>query len=107
MAAPLYVQQPVVMARGPINDGFCITSLVCGIVALVLCYGGIILGIIGVVFGILGVKRVNESGGMKTGRGMGIAGAICGGIALALWVTLIIIAIVASNDSGSSYYYSS
>ena len=79
----------------------------CGIVALVLCYGGIILGIIGVVFGILGVKRVNESGGMKTGRGMGIAGAICGGIALALWVTLIIIAIVASNDSGSSYYYSS
>lgn len=102
---PLYVQQPAVSARGPINDGFCITGLVCGIVALVVCYPGIILGVLGLVFGILGIKRVDRSGGTRTGRGMGLAGAICGGIAVALWVTLFVVAILASNNSGSDYYY--
>lgn len=59
------------------KKGFCIASLVLGIVALVffcLWYISIPCGILAIIFGILGIKTVN--------KGMAIAGLITGCIGL-------------------------
>jgi hypothetical protein len=78
---------------GPKNDGMSIAALVCGISGLMLigCGVGLIPAILGVVFGILGIKKVDASGGAIKGRGMALAGAICGAVAVGLlliWLAL-------------------
>ncbi|MSW33222.1 MAG: DUF4190 domain-containing protein, partial [Actinobacteria bacterium] len=79
------------------NDGMSIAGLVCGIsglATLVLCGIGLIPAILGVVFGLIGMKKIDASGGALKGRGMALAGAICGGVAIGLFVLYIIIVII-------------
>ena len=94
---PAPQQQPVNYAPvGPKNDGMSIAGLVCGISGLTLigCGIGLIPAILGVVFGILGIKKVDASGGAIKGRGMALAGAICGAVAIGLFVLYIVIVII-------------
>ena len=99
---PTAASQPTVVYAqvGPKNDGMAISGLVCGIVGLVLtlCWVGVILGILGVVFGVLGVKKVDASNGTLQGRGMGLAGAICGAVSIAIFLVMIVIAIASSSN---------
>jgi len=82
-----------------------IAGMVCGIAAIPLllaCGAGIVLGVLGVVFGLIAMRRIRDSGGALTGRGMALAGAICGGVALAIFLIYIVVAIiVAASNSGS------
>jgi hypothetical protein len=84
-------QQPV--------SGMAIGALVCGILGLVFIFPGCcciffmplsgILGLVGVILGIFGMQECNRTG--KGGKGMAMAGLICGGVALglmALWFVL-------------------
>jgi len=84
-------------------EDLAIAGLVCGITGLVtlIAWGlGVILGILGVVFGIIAIRRVDASGGALKGRGMALAGAICGGVAIALsFLWLVIILVSASSSS--------
>ena len=92
-APPAYYPQ----ATGPKNDGMSIAGLVCGIsglATLVLCGIGLIPAILGVVFGLIGMKKIDASGGALKGRGMALAGAICGGVAIGLFVLYIVIVII-------------
>jgi hypothetical protein len=80
-----------------------IAALVCGIVAIPMYCGiGLILGVLGLVFGIISMRKIDRSGGTLTGRGMALAGAICGGVGLAInvlfWGWVILVAI---SDSSS------
>lgn len=70
--------------------GFAVTSMVLGIVSLVIPYGGIITAILAIIFG--AVSRSRNDGG----RGMAIAGLVCGIVALVLWV-IVIIAVAANS----------
>lgn len=91
------------------RKGFCIASLVLGIVALVLfClwYLSIPCGILAVIFGILGMKATN--------KGMAIAGLITGSIGLVISTLIIIMLFVFGFAMGVSgildevdddYYY--
>lgn len=93
------------------KKGFCIASLVLGIVALVffcLWYISIPCGILAIIFGILGIKSIN--------KGMAIAGLITGSIGLVI-STLIVIALfmfgfavgiseALDKDIGNGYYRS-
>ena len=90
-------QQPVNYAPvGPKNDGMSIAGLVCGISGLTLigCGIGLVPAILGVVFGILGIKKIDASNGTIKGRGMALAGAICGAVAIGLFVLYIVIVII-------------
>ena len=92
-APPAYYPQ----ATGPKNDGMSIAGLVCGIsglATLVLCGIGLIPAILGVVFGLIGMKKIDASGGALKGRGMALAGAICGAVAIGLFVLYVVIVII-------------
>jgi len=100
--------QPAYYApTGPKNDGMSIAALVCGIsglATLVLCGIGIVPAILGVVFGIIGKKKVEQSGGALQGRGMALAGAICGAVAIGLFLIWLLLLIIGAINSDSSSY---
>ena len=107
--APAYgAPQPAYYApAGPKNDGMSIAALVCGISAipaLFLCGIGIVPAILGVVFGVIGKKKVEQSGGALQGRGMALAGAICGAVAIGLFLIWLVLALFGVFNSDSSSY---
>lgn len=68
--------------------GFGIASMVCGIVALVLCCVGWIsipVGIVGLVLGCVAVAK------KYAGHGMAVAGIVCSVIALVLYVLALLL----------------
>ncbi len=79
------------------RKGFNITSMILGIVSMVLfCfwYVSIPCSIIAIIFSVAGRK--------DAGRGMGIAGMVLGIIAFALWIVLFILAIVGVTVLGTA-----
>lgn len=55
------------------KKGLSIAALICGILSITCCCGwGLLLGLAGIIMGIIGKK--------KGGRGMAIAGIVCGSI---------------------------
>jgi hypothetical protein len=87
---------PGAYPQAPGNDGLAVAALVCGIAAiptLVICFLGAVLAVLALVFGPISMGRIKRSGGVLQGRGMALAGMICGGVALglvALYILLII-----------------
>ena len=79
---------------GPQNDAYAITALSTGVLAIVLECGisfvGIILGIVATVFGFLSLGRIDRSQGQLSGKGMAIAGLICGIIGIVIGVVIIL-----------------
>ncbi len=71
-------------------DGLAIASLVLG---LVWCYW--ITSILAVIFGAVALKRIADSNGWRTGRGMAIAGLVLGIVESS--VALIIVLAIASS----------
>ncbi len=90
------------------KKGFCIASMVLGIVCLVffcVWYLSIPCGILAIIFGILGIK--------STSKGMAIAGLITGSIGLVVSILIVIFIIIFGmavgfsevfDDYDSSYY---
>lgn len=86
-ASPYPIQQAA--------SGVSIASLVCGIIGVVIGwipivgFIGLVLAIVAVATGIMGLQRPN-------GRGMAIAGLICGAVVIFLWIGFTIFLIVAA-----------
>ena len=76
------------------TDGFAITSMVLGILAVLSCYFGIILGTIAVIFGHVSLSKMKKNPGLQ-GKGMAIAGLVCGYVGIL--VTIGFGALVYSN----------
>jgi hypothetical protein len=65
------------------SNGFCVASLVLGIIGLPA--GCIFLpAVLAIIFGIVGYNQVNQTGMERGGKGLAIAGMICGAIGC-LW----------------------
>jgi DNA-directed RNA polymerase subunit RPC12/RpoP len=83
---PFTMEGTTAQAAGTSN-GFCVASLVLGIVGLpAFCMG--ILPILAIVFGVIGVIQVGStsSSGNTGGKGLGIAGIICGALGVIIYV---------------------
>jgi hypothetical protein len=73
------------------KNGFGITALVLGIIAIVLSWsaiGGIVFGVLAIIFAILGIRRANR--GIATNKGMSISGLVTGIIGLIIGVIVAI-----------------
>jgi hypothetical protein len=68
------------------SNGFCVASLVLGIIGLPAACT-FITPLLAVIFGIIGFNQVAKTGAEGGGKGMAIAGIICGiiGCLLAIW----------------------
>ena len=74
--------------NAPRTHGLAIASMVCGILAVFpgCCCGlfGIPLSIAALIMGIVSISQINASAGQLGGKGMALAGTICGGVAVAM-----------------------
>ncbi len=111
-AAPIYNAAPVKNNKG---IGLSIAALVCGILSILCCC---VLGGLGLIFAIpaviLGIIALNKK---AAGKGMAVAGTICGGIGVVLCIVCIVMAVLGftagladledytSGTSYSSDYY--
>lgn len=84
------------------NESNAVVALIIGILSLPLsfCCGAFSLpvGIAAVVFGFLSLNKINDQPDVLDGRGMAIAGIICGGLAILLAIAMVIM-MVAFNVS--------
>jgi hypothetical protein len=73
--------------------------MICGILSLVFfCFcGGLFLGIPAVICGHLSLNQLNASGNSQQGRGMAVAGLICGYLGIAFFIIMML------GGNGSSY----
>ena len=83
----------------PVTNGLAIASIICGILSLTLfCFcGGLFLGIPAVICGHLSLNQLNAPGNSQQGRGMAIAGLICGYLGIAFLIIMML------GGNGSSY----
>lgn len=88
------------------TNGKAIAALVLGILAIIIPYIGFILGIIAIILGALSLKEIAKAS--EQGRGLAIAGLVCGIIGTALYALLILILIIGFITFGAmesnSYY---
>lgn len=67
-----------------------------GLVAGAFCVLAVLLGIAGLVEGGIGLRQVRRAAGRLTGRGLALAGMICGGVGVALAIAGQLVAILLS-----------
>ena len=75
-----------------------------GIASLVLIWPvGIVLGPLALLFGISVIRRINRSGGTLAGARQARAGAICGGVVIALYLLALVAELAAVLLFGSPF----
>ncbi|MFD1175188.1 DUF4190 domain-containing protein [Paenibacillus puldeungensis] len=88
----------------PKTNGKSIASLVLGILSIMLPYIGFILGIVAIVFSTISFKELKKSN--DQGKGMSIAGLVCGIVGTVLYgliILFVIIALLAYSASNNVY----
>lgn len=86
---PAYGQQPPAYGPPPRTNGKALWGMIAGIVSLVFCYVGLLIGPVAIVLSILGKKDIARSNGTQTGSGMATAGLVTGIVGTAVWAVLI------------------
>jgi DNA-directed RNA polymerase subunit RPC12/RpoP len=81
---PFTMEGTTLEASGSSN-GFCVAALVLGIISIP-AFCAILPGILAIIFGIVGYSQVTTRGGEGGGKGMAIAGIICGAIGLGIFL---------------------
>lgn len=81
------------------TNGKSIAAMVLGILSLIIPYIGLIFGIIAIVMASLSFKEIRRTG--EQGRGMAVAGLVCGIIGTALYTIILLVVIIA----GALYWY--
>jgi Domain of unknown function (DUF4190)/Protein of unknown function (DUF2510) len=75
------------------TDGYAIASLICGVLGV---------PIVSIVLGVMARNRIRDSGGLKTGNGLAIAGIVLGIVQLVIFVIVLIVIIAAAASTSSS-----
>lgn len=91
-------------AQRPSTNGMAVAAMVTGILSIVICCAGFVLGIIAVVLGGVARKQIAESQGQQGGSGMATAGLVTGIIGVVIWgAWLVLYAIGLASLPLSSY----
>lgn len=73
------------------TSGMSITAMILGIVGLVFVWApfiGFICALLGIIFGGIGMSQTKKNPNLS-GRGMAVAGLVCGIIGIVIWVILV------------------
>ncbi|HEX9962517.1 MAG TPA: DUF4190 domain-containing protein [Pyrinomonadaceae bacterium] len=91
---PSYIAPQIMAVHGQ-NQTLPTIALVLGVLGLILmcCHGGLPFGLAALVTGYLGMNNANNNPTQYGGRGMAIAGMVCGGASLAFGLIWILLAI--------------
>lgn len=76
------------------TPGLAVAALVCGICGIVffiVFFVGFVLAVLAVVFGAIAKSKIDGSRGLLKGRGLAVAGLVCGVVSLGLSVLGVII----------------
>ena len=84
------------------TSGLAIASMVLGIVSFV--FVGIILGPLAIIFGSIAIKKIDKHPHELSGRGMALAGIICGIVVTVLNVAFLVFVLTSGSFSGSWEY---
>jgi len=90
----------------PKTNAKSVVALVLGIVSIVLPYLGLLIGILAIIFASLSFKEIKRTG--EQGKGMAVAGLVCGIVGTAIYAIIIlfvIIAVFAFSDVGTNNNY--
>ncbi|MFB6523548.1 DUF4190 domain-containing protein [Streptomyces sp. NPDC056401] len=101
---PAYPGYPGYPGYRPMSNGFGVTALVLGIIAVVSCYLGLLFGVPAVIFGVL--ARGKAKRGEADNGGMALAGIITGAVGIViscLTIVLFIVIGITSDGSDSDY----
>ena len=90
--------QPPLPSAG--TNGLAIASLVCSLIGWVVC--PFVAEIVGVILGFVALGQIKQTG--EGGRGLAFAGIIIGGIAIALGVLVLILAIAYGGTHTTTTY---
>jgi Domain of unknown function (DUF4190) len=87
------------------TSGLSISAMILGILGLVFVWApflGFVLGILGIIFGGIGMGQTRRDLNLG-GRGMAIAGLVCGIIGVAIWIILVALFGIALVFSSNTY----
>ena len=59
--------------------------MITGIVSIVFCYLGVLIGPAAIILAVLGKKDIQRSNGTQTGEGMATAGLVTGIVGTVIW----------------------
>lgn len=72
----------------PRTNGKAMAGMIVGIVSIVLCYLGALIGPAAIILSVLGKKDIKRSNGTQSGEGMATAGLVTGIVGTVIWVAL-------------------
>lgn len=98
---PAYGQQPYGYGypQAPQSSGKATAAMIVGIVSIVVCYVGVLIGPVAIVLAVQAKKDIRRSNGTQTGDGMATAGLITGIVGTVIWLAIdVLVAIAVAND---------
>ena len=81
------------------TNGKAMWGMIVGIIAIVFCYLGVLIGPVAIVLSVLGKKDIKRSNGTQSGDGMATAGLITGIVGTVLWLALDTLLILAELNN--------
>ena len=83
----------------PRTSGKAMWAMIVGIISIVFCYLGVLIGPVAIVLAVQGKKDIRRSNGTQSGDGMATAGLVTGIVGTVLWLALDILVVIAvAND---------
>ena len=90
---PAYGQQPYGQPgygyQQPVrNNGKAMWAMITGIVSILFCYLGVLIGPVAIVLAVMGKREITQSNGTQSGEGMATADLVTGIIGTVVWLAI-------------------
>jgi hypothetical protein len=82
----------------PVTNGKAVASMILGIVSIIFCYLGLLIGPVAIVMSVLASKDINaQPPGVAGGKGMATAGLVTGIIGTVVWGAIVALIVIGIN----------